>query len=55
MYEFHILEPLNEEVNVKKIILVEDATHAVRKKKPTLIYSFYFHKKEIKTDAYHDV
>ena len=32
MYEFHILEPVNEEMNVKKIIQVEDATHAVGKK-----------------------
>ena len=32
LHEFHILEPWNEEINVKKIIAVKDATCAVAKK-----------------------
>lgn len=33
LYEFHILEPQNEEINAKMIIAVEDATYAVLKRK----------------------
>jgi len=33
MYEFHILEPQNEEINAKKIFAVKDATYAVLKRK----------------------
>ena len=32
LHEFHILEPRNEEINVKKIFAVKDATCAVAKK-----------------------
>lgn len=28
MYEFHLFEPLDEEINAKKVIAVEDATYA---------------------------
>lgn len=27
MYEFHLFEPLDEEINAKKVIAVEDATY----------------------------
>ena len=39
MYEFYkiLLELLNEEINGKKIIAVNDATYAVAKRKPEKI------------------
>ena len=33
-YEIHIFEPRNEEINVKKILAVVNATYAVAKRKP---------------------
>ena len=34
MYEIHIFELRNEEINVKKILAVINATYAVAKRKP---------------------
>ena len=35
MYEIHIFELRNEEINVKKILAVINATYAVAKRKPS--------------------
>ena len=37
IYEIHIFELRNEEINVKKILAVINATYAVAKKKPEKI------------------
>ena len=37
MYEIHIFELRNEEINVKKILAVINATYAVAKRKPEKI------------------
>ena len=37
IYEVHILELRNEEINVKKILAVINATYAVAKRKPEKI------------------
>ena len=37
IYEIHIFEPRNEEINVKKILVVINATYAVAKRKPEKI------------------
>ena len=42
LYEFHILELWNEEMNAKKIIAVKDVTRAVEKRKPEKFMSCVF-------------
>jgi len=37
LYEIHIFELRNEEINVKKILAVVNATYAVAKRKPEKI------------------
>ena len=40
IYEIHIFELRNEEINVKKILAVINATYAVAKRKPEKRLSF---------------
>ena len=41
LYEIHIFELRNEEINVKKILAVINATYAVAKRKPGYITNRY--------------